>query len=169
MERHQINVTPDSREDFPSTAAQAKPTRKSNASARKNAKTCQVPPKEMRGGARHGAGRKPSPSKSNTGGLTLPVAGVPIAPDPLAHASKDDENSGAATYDRDMLALLRDIALGRVEATALQVRAAIAAVQYTHAKMGEGGKKAAKAAAAQKAAGKFASLPPPRLVVNNGT
>ncbi|MBN3758168.1 terminase [Paraburkholderia sp. Tr-20389] len=67
-----------------------------------------------------------------------------------------------------MLRFLQEIALGKLTATPLQVRAAIAAVQYTHAKMGEGGKKAAKVAAAKKAAGKFASLPPPKLVVNNG-
>lgn len=56
-----------------------------------------------------------------------------------------------------MLDLLQKVALGHVEATALQVRAAIAAVQYTHAKKGEGGKKGEKDAAAKKAsAGKFA-------------
>jgi len=74
----------------------------------------------------------------------------------------------STTREDDMLRLLQDVALAKVTATPLQVRAAIAAVQYTHAKMGEGGKKAAKAAAAKKAAGKFASLPPPKLVVNNG-
>jgi len=57
----------------------------------------------------------------------------------------------------NMLDLLQKVALGQVEATALQVRAAIAAVQYTHAKKGEGGKKGEKDAAAKKAsAGKFA-------------
>ncbi|CAN2526264.1 hypothetical protein [Burkholderia pseudomallei] len=66
-----------------------------------------------------------------------------------------------------MLQLLQDIALGRVEATAIQVRAAVAAVQYTHAKKGEGGKKDAKAEAAKAAASKFGGPPPPpRLVVN---
>ncbi len=68
---------------------------------------------------------------------------------------------------RDMLELLQDVALGRVEATVLQVRAAIAAVQYTHHKMGEGGKKDAKADAAKKVASRFAQSAPPRLVVSN--
>ena len=51
----------------------------------------------------------------------------------------------------NMLDMLQKVALGHVEATALQVRAAIAAVQYTHAKKGEGGKKDAKQEAAEKA------------------
>ncbi len=68
----------------------------------------------------------------------------------------------------DMLSLLQEIALGRTEATAIQVRAAIAAVQYTHAKKGEGGKKDEAADRAKRAsAGKFASAAPPKLVVNN--
>jgi len=68
-----------------------------------------------------------------------------------------------------MLQLLIDIALGRVEATPIQVRAAVAAVQYTHPKMGEGGKKEKRQAAAEsKAAGRFAPAPPPRLVVADG-
>ncbi|MNV41423.1 hypothetical protein D3C71_1330580 [compost metagenome] len=62
----------------------------------------------------------------------------------------------------NMLDLLQKVALGQVEATALQVRAAIAAVQYTHAKKGEGGKKGEKDEAARKAnAGKYASAPAP--------
>ncbi|WP_321920052.1 hypothetical protein [Paraburkholderia tropica] len=96
-------------------------------------------PRANSGGARPGAGR---PKKSKP------------APAPL------DE--------RDMLQLLQDIALGRVDATPIQVRAAVAAVQYTHHKKGEGGKKDEQADAARKAANKFASMPPPaRLIVNN--
>jgi phage terminase small subunit len=54
-------------------------------------------------------------------------------------------------------------------AAALRVRAAVAAVQYTHAKRGEGGKKDDRQAAAEKAArGRFSAGKPPRLVVNNG-
>lgn len=70
--------------------------------------------------------------------------------------------------DCDMLQMLQDVALGKVEATALQVRAAIAAVQYTHAKMGEGGKKEKRQAEAEKVAGRFTSAAPPRLVAQNG-
>ena len=65
----------------------------------------------------------------------------------------------------DMLQLLQDVALGRIEATTTQVRAAIAAVQYTHSKKGEGGKKDARADAAGAAAGgRFGVPSPPRLV-----
>jgi phage terminase small subunit len=71
--------------------------------------------------------------------------------------------------DRDMLQLLQDVALGRVDATNLQVRAAIAAVQYTHTKKGDGGKKEEEADKAKKAgAGKFAAAAPPKLVAAGG-
>ena len=67
-----------------------------------------------------------------------------------------------------MLQLLQDIALGRVDATAIQVKAAVAAVAYTHAKKGEGGKKdEKKAAASAVAGGRFApTAPPPRARTN---
>ncbi|WP_321866750.1 hypothetical protein [Paraburkholderia tropica] len=68
-----------------------------------------------------------------------------------------------------MLQLLQDIALGRVDATLIQVRAAVAAVQYTHVKKGEGGKKDAAQDAAKKSARKFGALPPPpKLAISNG-
>lgn len=93
-------------------------------------------PRPNSGGARPGAGRKPKPKPE---------------PVPLG--------------DRDMLQLLQDVALGRVDATALQVRAAIAAVQYTHTKKGDGGKKDEAAdKAANAAKGRFASAAPPKLV-----
>ena len=51
---------------------------------------------------------------------------------------------------------------------AQRVRAAIAAVQYQHPKMGIGGKKSQKKEAALKGMeGKFAPAAPPKLVVNN--
>ena len=79
------------------------------------------------GGARAGAGRKPKPK----------VEMVEIE-------------------ECDMLKLLQDVALGRTEASSIQVRAAIAAVQYTHTKKADGGKKEEKQAAAEKAStGKF--------------
>lgn len=66
--------------------------------------------------------------------------------------------------DMDMLQLLQDIALGKVPASATQVRAAVAAVQYTHHKLGEGGKKdAAKKQAQQMADEGFAPRRPPPL------
>lgn len=91
------------------------------------------------GGARPGAGRKPKPKLE-------PVL-IP---------------------ERDMLAMLQDVALGRVDATPIQVRAAIAAVQYTHTKRGDGGKKEEAFDKAKKVAARFASSSPPRLVIRNG-
>jgi phage terminase small subunit len=70
--------------------------------------------------------------------------------------------------EKDMLSLLQDVALGRIESTPLQVRAAIAAVQYTHCKKGEGGKKDEQQRAAENAASKFARQIPPKLVAKNG-
>lgn len=87
------------------------------------------------GGARLGAGRKPKPR-----------------PEPVPQ----DET--------DMLKFLQNVARGLTEATPLQVRAAIAAVQYTHTKRGDGGKKDEQAERAEKAAGRFATAAPPRLV-----
>lgn len=65
----------------------------------------------------------------------------------------------------DMLQMLQDVALGRVPATTLQVRAAIAAVQYTHTKKADGGKKEEQADKAQKAASKFTQTPAPLKLV----
>lgn len=84
--------------------------------------------------------------------------------EPQAHggALKRTRSEPVQARDCDMLELLQDIALGRIESTPLQVRAAIAAVQYTHAKKGEGGKKDERAEAAKVASnGRFASAPPP--------
>ncbi|MGT2460033.1 hypothetical protein ACU4GI_45845 [Cupriavidus basilensis] len=112
------------------------------------------------GGARSGAGRKPKAAGSAAIAETL---------EPQAHggALKRQKATPVALEERDMLTLLQDIALGQVEATSLQVRAAIAAVQYTHAKKGEGGKKDDAAAKAKAAAGgKYATRQGPRLVVS---
>ncbi len=95
-------------------------------------------PRKNAGGARPGAGRKPSPK--------------PLLVE-LPHG--------------DMLALLQDIALGRVEASTIQVRAAIAAVQYTHVKKADGGKKDEQADKAKRVAGgKFAAAAPPLKLVS---
>ena len=92
------------------------------------------------GGARPGAGRKPAQKK-------------PPVPQ----------------GDVDMLELLQKVALGLMDATPLQVRAAIAAVQYTHTKRHDGGKKEEAADKAKKVAqGRFAPAAPPKLVVSNG-
>lgn len=110
------------------------------------AKGCSGGPRPNSGGARPGAGRpkgvknRPKPVQEPT---STPAEGV-------SHAHPN------ATPDEDMLALLRRIALGQIDATPIQVRAAIAAVQYTHTKRGDGGKKEEAAEKAKKAAaGRF--------------
>ncbi|WP_205981529.1 hypothetical protein [Paraburkholderia sp. Ac-20340] len=70
--------------------------------------------------------------------------------------------------ERDMLQLLQDIALGKVDATPIQVRAATAAVKYTHAVPGDKTKRETKQQEAEAAAQRFGSLPPPRLASNGG-
>lgn len=97
------------------------------------------------GGARTGAGRKPKPV-----------------------VEREKREAPIPQGEKDMLQFLQDVALGRSVATALQVRAAIAAVQYTHTKRSDGGKKEEQAEKAKKVAGgKFAAAAPPKLIVNN--
>lgn len=97
--------------------------------------------KPKRGGKRPGAGRKPAPKP---------------------------ETVVVEQGERDTLKLLQDIAFGVIEVTPNQLRAAIAAVQYTHTKRSDGGKKEEQQEAAKKAAGKFARQSPPKLVAVNG-
>lgn len=99
-------------------------------------------PRKNAGGARPGAGR---PKKEK-----------PPPPPPTV------------LPDTDMLTMLQNVALGKVEATALQVRAAIAAVQYTHTKKGDGGKKEEVQERAEQAASKFKRATPPKLVAAGG-
>ena len=101
-------------------------------------------PRANAGGARPGAGRKPKPK-----------------PEPAVLQTPANE--------ADMLTLLMQIALGQVDASTIQVRAAIAAVQYTHAKKGEASKKdEAEARAKAAGAGRFGRREPPKLVSNGG-
>jgi phage terminase small subunit len=109
------------------------------------------------GGARKGAGRKPRVAVKTT-----------MEAQPHGGALKREAAEPIQIPECDILTMLQNVALGRVEATALQVRAAIAAVQYTHTKKGDGGKKEEQESKAKKAGtGKFASAAPPKLVVNN--
>lgn len=125
-------------------------------------------PRKNAGGKRPGAGRKPG-KKGAEKSANEAAAVVDVTLDRQRHGGslKRSKADVAPISERDMLTLLQDIALGKVKANSLQVRAAIAAVQYTHAKKGEGGKKEAKQAAAERAANKFAPKTPPRLIVNN--
>ncbi|WP_141710691.1 hypothetical protein [Paraburkholderia nodosa] len=122
-----------------------------------------------RGGARAGAGRKPkaeAPSKSTVSRRAAKKD--ELEAQPHGGALKRTKAVPVPVDDCDMLKLLQDIALGRIDATAIQVRAASAALPFLYVKKGEGGKKDEQADAAKKAASKFASMPPPpRLVVSN--
>lgn len=99
--------------------------------------------------------------RANAGGAR-PNAGRPRKPkpEPVVIATPKD--------DADMLELLKSIALGHIDATQIQVRAAIAAVQYTHTKKADGGKKEEKARLAEVAEVGFLSTAPPKLVANGG-
>lgn len=117
------------------------------------------------GGVRPGAGRKPKqppPESANR-------VSVELEPQPRGGSLKRTKSAVVEISERDMLELLQDIALGRVDASNNQVRAAIAAVQYTHRKKGESGVKEEAAARVKAAAGgKYAARQGPRLVSNRG-
>lgn len=105
------------------------------------------------GGKRPGAGRKKRQPPAESANVT--GAGKPVEPLPT----------------KDMLQLLQEIALGQVQASTTQVRAAIAAVQYTHAKKGEVSKKveAEEARVKASASGKYGvRRGPPALKVVGG-
>lgn len=96
-------------------------------------------PRKNSGGARPGAGR---PKKEK--------------PETPAPAKADDP-----------LKFLLGVMNDTNQDPQLRVKAAIAAVQYTHTKKGEGGKKEGKAEAAKKVAGRFGPPTAPKLVVDN--
>ena len=119
-------------------------------------------PRANAGGARPGAGR-PKKVKPED------AVEVSLEAQPHGGALKRSKETPVEIPERDMLQLLKDIALGVVPATSLQVRAAIAAVQYTHTKKGDGGKKEEASEKAKKAGtGKFAAAAAPRLAAANG-
>lgn len=132
-------------------------------------------PRPNSGGARPGAGRKPGkkapavlPVDEGQALKALVEFGGKQADSGQGPADAGDAPEPVDVSRLDMLQLLQAVALGKVEATTLQVRAAIAAVQYTHTKRGDGGKKDEAAEKAGKAAGgRFAPSAPPRLVANN--
>ena len=114
------------------------------------------------GGSRPGAGRKKK-SASNERAVS-----VEMEAQPHGGKLKRQKSTPVTMEPTDMLTLLQNVALGITDATALQVRAAIAAVQYTHMKKGDGGKKEQQLDAAKDASkGRFAPKVPPRMVVNN--
>lgn len=121
------------------------------------------------GGARPGAGRKPKSSPGESANVNTHGVTTELEPQDHGGALKRSKTEPVEISERDMLQLLQDIALGRIDASTTQVRAAIAAVQYTHAKKGEASKKDEASARARAAAssGKNAVRQGPRLAVSN--
>lgn len=111
-----------------------------------------------------GVAGKSGGARPNSGGKRAGAGRKPKA------ATKQSANGPATAIEpQDMLTLLQAIALGQIEASTTQVRAAIAAVQYTHIKKGDGGKKDAQQDAAKTAAqGRFGAPPPPPRLVSGG-
>jgi hypothetical protein len=121
-----------------------------------------------RGGARPGAGRKPSkskvekPPKVDKDGFktdeSWPFGQVrPEEPPPPPDLS-------ALTPLDYLLEVMRD----PLEEKPRRLQAASLAAPYCHAKKGEGGKKDAKDAAAKQVASRFAPAAPPKLVAAGG-
>ncbi|MES2625902.1 MAG: hypothetical protein V4628_11540 [Pseudomonadota bacterium] len=110
-------------------------------------------PRKNSGGARQGAGRK---SKKDTMKES-------------ANKQASEAPSEPVSYDKeDPFSYLMSVVNSEHLDEKLRVRAAIAAVQYTKIKKGDGGKKDEKLEAAQRAAaGKFGAAQAPKLVVNN--
>lgn len=118
-------------------------------------------PRKNAGGARPGAGRKPKKADENSANAVEEY----LEPQVHGGALKRSESVAVEVPEMDMLGLLQEIALGRLDVSDRQLRAAIAAVQYTHAKKGEGGKKDERAEAAKQAGRKFGATPPPLRAV----
>lgn len=122
-------------------------------------------PRKNAGGARPGAGRKPKNSAIESAKGSSGSVRDELEPQAHGGALKRSRSEPVPASEMDMLEYLQSVALGLIESTPLQVRAAIAAVQYTHAKKGESGKKDEQAEAAKAAGRKFGSTPPPLRAV----
>ncbi|WP_447902135.1 hypothetical protein [Pseudomonas serbica] len=116
------------------------------------------------GGARQGAGRKKKTSiksaNESANGLAISIE---LESQPHGGDLERERAVPVLAPETDMLSLLTMIALGQLEASPVQVRAAIAAVQYTHVKKGDVGKKESNSIAAREAfaTGKYRSSAPP--------
>ncbi|MFT0167495.1 hypothetical protein ACLKMY_00505 [Paraburkholderia mimosarum] len=132
------------------------------------AKNQTAPKSGQRGGARSGAGRKPKAKSEQAAQPKIPAIEESLEPQAHGGALKRRKERPVEISERDMLTLLQDVALGRIEASGLRVRAAIAAVQYTHVKKGDGGKKDEQAEKAKRVASRFTPGAPPKLVAAGG-
>ena len=113
------------------------------------------------GGKRAGAGRKPKPKAPD----------APMAPNggPASDRPGADAADQAIAPCDDPMEVLIAVMNNPLAAPALRVRSAIAAVQYTHTKRENGGKRDEQQGKAEKVAGgRFKAAAPPKLVVSNG-
>jgi phage terminase small subunit len=113
------------------------------------------------------APRAPTPEERAAMWAALGVERV-TQPDP-GKADAPVEPGDPAAVGPNMMLLLQNIALGYVEATTEQIKAATAVLPYMYAKRGETGKKDEAKENAKKAASKFGRAPPgPRLAASGG-
>lgn len=97
------------------------------------------------------------------------MAGQPGRSGGARPGSGPKKKAPEAVAHRDPLQFLIDVMQGLTDPSPSQLKAAIAATQYVHAKKGEGGKKDERGEAAKKAAtGKFAAAAPPLKLVRKG-
>ncbi len=83
-------------------------------------------------------------------------------------AGRKPKPPAVADHD-DPLVFLKAVWKGELVASPAQVRAATAALPFTHQKLGEGGKKEGASRRAEKASGgRFGAAAPPRLVASGG-
>jgi phage terminase small subunit len=101
-----------------------------------------------------GVAGKSGGARPNTGGAR-PGAGRP----------RKGPQPPVISDESDPLRFLLKVMQGTIEANPTQLKAAVAAVQYTHVKKGDGGKKDEKAEAAERAAAKFNTPRAPLKVV----
>jgi len=82
-------------------------------------------------------------------------------------AADEKPADSAPAGELEPLEFLRQVMLGVIDPSPSQLKAAIAAAQYCHAKVGEGGKKEQRQAEAEAtASGKFGARQPPKLVAS---
>ena len=124
-----------------------------------------------RGGARPGAGRKPTkpkeakaPKVDMAGFKTDPAwpFGQQV-PEPPAPPPEKSDLSELTPLDY-LLSVMRDV----TEEKPRRMQAASLAAPFVHAKKGESGKKEEKNAAAKQVSGRFPSSAPPRLAAAGG-
>lgn len=133
-------------------------------------------PRPNSGGKRPGAGRKPKAAAAKSANPAPPCVTVTQELQPhggalkRSKAAKPDETSALVDgKTRDPLEFLELVVNDPQAPLKDRIRAAVAAAQYRHTKLHDGGKKEAADGAAKKAAaGRFAPKAPPKLVVNNG-